>query len=43
MDDFEPQALLMHNVHDLRRRLLETEKNLKKLSKIENREQNRFV
>ncbi|XP_034299480.2 coiled-coil domain-containing protein 18 isoform X1 [Magallana gigas] len=35
MEDYEPQELLMQNVQDIRKRLLDTERNLKKLSKIE--------
>ncbi|XP_048774009.2 coiled-coil domain-containing protein 18-like isoform X2 [Ostrea edulis] len=35
MEDCEPQELLMQNVQDLRKRLADTERNLKKLSKIE--------
>ncbi|XP_078326319.1 uncharacterized protein LOC111125234 isoform X2 [Crassostrea virginica] len=37
MEDCEPQELLMQNVQDIRKRLLDTERNLKKLSKIEKR------
>ncbi|KAK3087562.1 hypothetical protein FSP39_007553 [Pinctada imbricata] len=37
MEEFEAQELLVQNVHDLRKRLLDTERNLKKLSKIERR------
>ena len=37
MEDCEPQELLTQNVQDIRKRLLDTESNLKKLSKIEKR------
>ena len=35
MEEFEAQQLLVQNVQDLRKRLQDTERNLKKLSKIE--------
>jgi len=37
-EEYQPQVLLMQNVHDLRRRLQETERNLHKLKKIERKE-----